>query len=72
MVPADTTPEAQAVQDRIHREMSDERRIEMTFGMIAVARSGIRDRLRRFYPDLDEGQLHRRMIAELYGIDVDR
>ena len=72
MIPADTTPEAQAVQDRIHREMSDERRIEMTFGMIAMARVGLRDRLRRFHPELDEAQLHRRMIAELYGIDVAR
>ncbi|MEE9404104.1 MAG: hypothetical protein V3V20_04375 [Algisphaera sp.] len=70
MTPCDTPPDVQAVQDEIHRRMSDDERLAHAFRLTALARAGIRDRLRRQYPLLEEEGIHRQMIYELYGVRV--
>lgn len=67
MVPRDTTPEAQAVQDAIHRRMTPDQRLHISLSLTAMAREGIRGRIRRQHPGLDEPAVHRQMMEELYG-----
>ena len=72
MIPADTTPEAQAVQDRIHREMSLERRLAIVSDLSLKTRAAARQRLAAAHPGLDARQIQLRMIQEIHGVAVGR
>ena len=67
MIPADTTPEAAAVQRDIFRRMTTEQRLrlalEMSESMRNVALAGLRSRR----PELDTDGLHRELMRIMYG-----
>ena len=67
MIPRDTTPEAQAVQDRIWREMGVARRFAVASSLSNAVRNEIKRRIRGREPLLPEPAVHLRMIEELYG-----
>ena len=70
MVPADTTPEAQAVQDRIHREMSLEHRLAIVSDLSVATREAARARLATAHPELDVRQIQSLVIREIHGVEV--
>ena len=67
MIPRDTTPEAQAVQDAIHRRMTPDQRLAISLSLTAMAREGIRARIRWMFPQIDEQAVHRKLMEEFYG-----
>ena len=70
MLPADTTAEAQAVQDAAYRRMTPGEKLQalldLSAGMRSLARLGVSMR----HPELDEKGISRRLVKDLYGIDL--
>jgi hypothetical protein len=58
----DTTPEAQAVQDAIHRAMTGEQRMILAFEMSLFARELARAGIREQHPDWPEDQVARELL----------
>ena len=70
MIPHDTTPDAQAVQDRIWREMLVARRLDLVGRMAEETRDIVRAGIRRDDPHLGDAAVNRRLWIELHGMDV--
>jgi hypothetical protein len=58
----DTTPEAQAVQDEIHRAMTGEQRVLLAFEMSLFARELARAGIRQEHPDWPEDRVARELL----------
>ena len=58
----DTTPEAQAVQDAIHRAMTGEQRVILAFEMSMFAREFARAGIREQHPDWPEDRVARELV----------
>jgi hypothetical protein len=58
----DTTPEAQAVQDEIHRAMTGEQRVLLAFEMSLFARELARAGIRQEHPDWPEDRVARELM----------
>lgn len=58
----DTTPEAQAVQDQIHRAMTGEQRVILAFEMSLFARELARAGIREQHPDWPEDRILRELL----------
>jgi hypothetical protein len=58
----DTTPEAQAVQDEVHRKMTPAQRLEIAFDMSLAVREFALAGLRLRHPDWTEKQLQREIL----------
>jgi len=58
----DTTPEAQAVQDAIHRAMTGEQRVILAFEMSLFARELARAGIQEQHPDWPEDQMARELL----------
>jgi len=69
-MPADTPTDVQAIQDRIHRQMTDRQRLDITFSLTNLVRQGIRQRIQQASPELSPDAVHRQMIRELYGVQL--
>jgi hypothetical protein len=57
MPPGDTTPEIQAMQDRIIMAMTGEQRLNMALELSLFARALARAGIRREHPDWSENQV---------------
>jgi hypothetical protein len=64
---SDTSPEAQAIQDEIHRRMTGEERLAPAVEMSLMARELARARLRREHPDRGERELKRETLRYAFG-----
>ena len=58
----DTTPEAQAVQDAIHRAMTGEQRVLLAFEMSMFARELTRAGIQEQHPDWPEDRVARELV----------
>jgi hypothetical protein len=58
----DTTPEAQAVQDAIHRAMTGEERVLLAFEMSMFARELTRAGIQEQHPDWPEDRVARELV----------
>jgi hypothetical protein len=58
----DTTPEAQAAQTEVYRNMTPVQRLEIAFDMSLAARELSLARLRMEHPDWTEKQLQREIL----------
>ncbi len=58
----DTTPEAQAVQLKIHRSMSGEQKIFLAYEMSMAGRELNKLRLRQEHPEWTEAQIARELL----------
>jgi len=58
----DTTPEAQAVQDAIHRAMTGEQRVLLAFEMSMFARELTRAGIQQQHPDWPEDRVARELL----------
>jgi hypothetical protein len=58
----DTTPEAQAVQDEIHRAMTGEQRVLLAFEMSLFARELARAGIRQEHSDWPEDRVARELL----------
>ncbi len=58
----DTSPSAQAVQLRVQRAMSGEKRLLLAFEMSLFARELAKEGIRREHPDWPEPQIVRELI----------
>lgn len=71
-MPSDTSPEAAAIQAEIFRRMTPAQRLklalEMSESMRNVALAGLRSRR----PDLNEEELSRELIRNMYGFTPPR
>ena len=70
MRPRDTSQAAHELQIRIYRSMKDEERAEMAFRMSESVRSIAREGIRQRHPDYDDAQVHRALVALLYGAEI--
>ena len=59
---SDTAPEAQAVQDAIHRAMTGEQRVLLAFEMSMFARELARAGIREQHPDWPEDRVARELL----------
>jgi Rv0078B-related antitoxin len=59
---SDTAPEAQAVQDAIHRAMTGEQRMILAFEMSMFARELARAGIRQQHPDWSEDRVARELL----------
>ena len=59
---SDTAPEAQAVQDAIHRAMTGEQRVLLAFEMSMFARELARAGIRQQHPDWPEDRVARELL----------
>jgi hypothetical protein len=59
---SDTTPEAQALQDQIHRAMTGEQRVMLAFEMILFARELARAGIRELHPDWPDDRVARELL----------
>jgi len=59
---SDTAPEAQAVQDAIHRAMTGEQRMILAFEMSMFARELARAGIRQQHPDWPEDRVARELL----------
>jgi hypothetical protein len=64
---SDTSPEAQAIQDEIHRRMTGEERLALAVEMSLMARELAWARLRREHPDWREWELKRETLRYAFG-----
>ena len=72
MIPADTSPEAHAVQAAIWRRMTSEQRSELAAQMSEDARSITLDAIRARHPEYDAEQVKRALVRLLYGDEFAR
>ena len=68
--PADTTPEAWAVQLEILRRMTGPERVEMAFEMSEAARTLSEAGIRHRHPDWNDGQVSDALMDMLLGRDL--
>jgi hypothetical protein len=72
MRPHDTRADVHEVQLGVYRRMSPERRaeiaLELSDGVRRITREGIRQR----HPDYTDEDVHRALVALLYGKDIAR
>jgi hypothetical protein len=66
MAITDTSPEAEAVQSRIHDAMSGEQRLLMALEMSYLAHELARQGLRDAHPDWTEEQVRREFLRSLF------
>lgn len=59
---SDTTPEAQAIQDEILRNMTGKQRLLLAFEMTMFARDLARVRIRKDHPDWPETRVTRELL----------
>jgi hypothetical protein len=59
---SDTTPEAQALQDQIHRAMTGEQRVMLAFEMSLFARELARAGIREQHPDWPDDRVARELL----------
>lgn len=59
---SDTTPEAQAIQERILRNMSGEERLLLAWDMSVFARELARAGIRQDHPDWTEAEVSRELL----------
>ena len=59
---SDTTPEAQAVQDAIHRAMTGEQRVLLAYEMSMFARELARAGIQQQHPDWPEARVARELL----------
>jgi len=59
---SDTTAEAQAVQDEIHRNMTGEQRVLLAFEMSEFVRELARAGIRQQHPDWPEDRVTRELL----------
>lgn len=59
MIPADTSPEAYAVQIRLMRNLSTGERLRRVMDLCDFARELHRVSIRRRHPEFDESEVHR-------------
>lgn len=64
---SDTSPEAQAIQDEIHRRMTGEERLKLAFEMSEMARNFALARLRKEHPHWTEWELKRELLRYAFG-----
>lgn len=64
---SDTSPEAQAIQDEIHRRMTPEERLKLAFEMSEMTRNLALSRLRKEHPDWTEWELKRELLRYAFG-----
>ena len=64
----DTTPEAQAVQTRIYRQMSAHQKFERVYALTQLTREFALARIKRNHPGLDDSAAQARLTEELYGV----
>ena len=70
VIPADTTPEAAAVQLEIFRRMSPERRLELAFEMSANLREVVAAGVRSRHPDYGEQEVRLAVIRLTLGDEL--
>lgn len=63
----DTSPEAAAVQARVHRAMSGARKVLIACQMSDAVRSMTIARIKVSNPTLDEAGVREQLVWELYG-----
>ena len=63
----DTSERAAAVQERLHDALGVEGRFQLAMQMSQLAREFAIAGLRSRFPEISEGELAERLIAELYG-----
>jgi hypothetical protein len=63
----DTSPEAAAVQEGIHRRMSGAARLELALEMSLFARELSRARLKREHPHWSDAELTRELLRYAFG-----
>ena len=68
----DTTPEAAAIQLDIIRRKTGAERVELALEMSRMVRELQLAGLRNRFPDLSERDLLRRLVLELYSIELPR
>ena len=68
----DTTPEAEAIQLDIIRRKAGAERVELALEMSRMVRELQLAGLRSRFPDLSERDLLRRLVLDLYSIDLPR
>ena len=59
---SDTSPEAEALQARIHRRLTGAERLQLAFDMSEWARALCLTRLRRAHPEWTDGDLKRELL----------
>jgi hypothetical protein len=64
---SDTSPEAQAIQDEIHRRMTGEERLKLAFEMSMTVRNLALSRLRKEHPDWTEWEFKRELLRYAFG-----
>ncbi|HVM92774.1 MAG TPA: hypothetical protein VMT67_08195 [Terriglobales bacterium] len=62
----DTTPQAQSVQSRIHRDMTGERRLLLAYEMSMFVREIAMEGIRRAHPDWTDAQVAREMLKRSF------
>jgi hypothetical protein len=72
IVPADTTPEAAAVQLEVFRRMSDDRRLQLALQMSNTLRRLAADGVRERHPDYSEDQVRLAVIRLTAGEELFR
>ena len=70
MRPADTSKEAYRRQLEVWRNMTSSERLRRTLEMSEFVRECAKSRIRRDHPELTEPEVIRRLIFELYGVEV--
>lgn len=70
--PLDTSPEAQAVQDAIYRELGPYGRVETAFRLTASARALAAAGIRHRHPDYSDEQVDVAMARLVLGDDLVR
>jgi len=63
----DTTPEAAAIQERIHRQLGPSGRLELAIELSEVARSFTVAGIRQRHPEYSEQDAIRALAEQLYG-----
>ena len=64
---SDTSPEAQAIQDEIHRRMTGEERVQLAFEMSMLVRAFAEAGLRREHPDWSDWEIKRELLRYAFG-----
>lgn len=63
----DTSPEAAAIQERIHRQLSPSGRLELAIELTDVARAFSIAGIRHRHPEYSEQDAIRALAEQLYG-----
>ncbi len=67
---SDTSPEAYAVQLEILRQMTPEKRIQMTIAWSQQLRNMAMDAIRRCHPEFDDAEVRLKFIEITYGVEL--